>query len=298
MVKKRLKPKEIAQKLKTYYKELEDIKKSFGTPTSKYAYKEISILSSWVDNVVGFLNNVGLKREASDITFEILKDYSLEFMLKWWKREGVEADKAEKVLEGALPKLKKLVEEIENYREDFLPQEQKEKTEGIKKNIPERKTKEEKTEIIYGDKIFIVHGHDKANLHELRDLLEKRYELQCTIMMWKPGRGRTLIEKFEQEAQNVGFAFILMTPDDLVKVAESEEEEYTQARPNVIFELGRFYGRLGRNRVCLIFKKGTKIHSDLEGISRIQFVDSLRDKTLEIEEELFAAGILGSKELR
>lgn len=140
------------------------------------------------------------------------------------------------------------------------------------------------------NKVFVVHGHDKANLYELRDLLEKRYELECTIMMWKPGKGRTLIEKFEQEAQEAGFAFILMTPDDLVKV--EGKEEYAQARPNVIFELGWFYGQLGRDRVCIILREGTEIHSDLKGISQIIFNKSVEEKVPEIEAELRAAGLI------
>jgi hypothetical protein len=48
---------------------------------------------------------------------------------------------------------------------------------------------------------------------------------------------------------------------------------YAQARPNVIFELGWFYGSLGHSRVCILFKNGTQIHSDLGGISRVQFAD-------------------------
>jgi len=70
-------------------------------------------------------------------------------------------------------------------------------------------------------------------------------------------------------------------------------KEYAQARPNVIFELGWFYGRLSRERVCILFKEGTKIHSDLDGISRIQFQDSVLEKAVEIERELVSSGVLG-----
>ena len=68
---------------------------------------------------------------------------------------------------------------------------------------------------------------------------------------------------------------------------------YNQARPNVIFELGWFYGRLGRDRVCILYRKGTSIPSDLGGIGRGEFTDSVEEKIIEIEAELEAAGLLG-----
>jgi len=294
----KLTPKEIAKKLQTYLKELEDIKNSFHTPSSKYAYKEKGAMGSWVNRVQGFLKDVGLKQEALNIRYEILLPNSGDIISDWWwkkgwKKEGITAIEAEEFLESALPKFQKLIEEIENYEDDFLPppKEQEEKADAFKGRIPARKAKKVAQKITPGNKIFIVHGHDKANLYELRDLLEKRYKLECTIMMWKPGKGRTLIEKFEQEAQDSGFAFIIMTPDDLVKIP-GKEKEYGQARPNVIFEVGWFYGRLGRNRVCILFKKGTKIHSDLDGISRIEFNESVTEKVPEIENELRAAGLI------
>ena len=100
------------------------------------------------------------------------------------------------------------------------------------------------------------------------------------------------VEKFEEEAQRSSYAIVLMTPDDLVQL---EGGEYTQARPNVIFELGWFYGRLGRKRVCILFQRGTKIHTDLDGISRIEFGESVQEKVDQLERELVAAGVLASK---
>ena len=108
-------------------------------------------------------------------------------------------------------------------------------------------------------------------------------------MSGEPGKGRTLIEKFEDEAQRAAFAVVLMTPDDQVSI---DDDTYAQARPNAIFELGWFYGRLGRDRVCILFREGTSIHSDLDGISTIKFQKSVREKIDEIEKELMAAEIL------
>ena len=137
--------------------------------------------------------------------------------------------------------------------------------------------------------VFVIHGRDELYLRRLRELLDERWRLKPIVMRWEPGKGRTLIEKFEEEAQKAGFAFALMTPDDLVRVAEGD---YAQARPNVAFELGWFYGRLGRSNVCILMKRGTQIHSDLDGISRIQFDESVEEKVLDIERELKAAKIL------
>ena len=134
-----------------------------------------------------------------------------------------------------------------------------------------------------GRKVFIVHGHDEVNTFRLRDLLRERFDLEPIIMGAAPGGGRTLIEKFESLAERCSFAFVLLTPDDQIATASGE---YTQARPNVIFELGWFYGRVGRENVVMLLKEGTHIHSDLDGVSRIQFAQNVEDKFIEIEREL------------
>lgn len=137
--------------------------------------------------------------------------------------------------------------------------------------------------------VFIVHGHDDRNLLRLKEILRDRCKLEPIVLSAKPGKGRTIIEKFEAEAQNAAFASVILTPDD--SIAKSGTV-YSQARPNVIFELGWFYGRLGRARVCILFKKGTTIHSDLNGVSRIEFGDVVNEKIEEIEAELVSGGML------
>lgn len=164
--------------------------------------------------------------------------------------------------------------------------------EGLISRLEEKKEdlSEEETDIAHKDpslmskrNIFIVHGHDELNTLRLEKLLNDRWKLNPIVLRDEPGKGRTLIEKFEQEAQKVVYAFVLLTPDDIVQVSEGK---YSQARPNVIFELGWFYGKLGRDRVCILFKKGTKIHSDLDGISRIEFEEDLTEKVNDIAKEL------------
>ena len=71
-------------------------------------------------------------------------------------------------------------------------------------------------------------------------------------------------------------------------------KEHTRSllTPNVIFEMGWFYGRLGRKRISILFKRGTKIHSDLEGVSKIEFIESVEETLGRIERELQAAGLV------
>ncbi len=138
-------------------------------------------------------------------------------------------------------------------------------------------------------RIFIIHGRDEANLLKLKNLLSERWKLRSIVLLVKAGGGRTIIEKFEQEANKADYAIALLTDDDLVA---SEQRTYVQPRPNVIFELGWFYGRLGRSRVCILSKKGIKIHSDLHGINRIDFARSVEEKVGEIERELKAAKLV------
>ena len=137
--------------------------------------------------------------------------------------------------------------------------------------------------------VFIIHGRDEVNMLRLERLLTDHWQIDVRVLREQPGRGRTLIEKFEEEAQTAAFSIALLTPDDLI---EAPDGRYSQARPNVVFELGWFCGRLGRAQTCILFKRGTKLHSDLEGISRIEFSDSVEEKVLDIERELKAAGLI------
>lgn len=114
------------------------------------------------------------------------------------------------------------------------------------------------------NKVFIVHGHDEAALHNLARFLEK-LGLEAIILKEQPNQGRTIIEKFEHSAKEVGYAVVLLTPDD-VGGAVAHAEPTLRGRQNVIFELGYFAGALGRGRVCLLRKGEVEIPSDLYGV--------------------------------
>ncbi len=140
-----------------------------------------------------------------------------------------------------------------------------------------------------GKRVFVIHGHDLPNTLRLKAMLKERFSLAPIVLSEQPSRGRSIVEKFELEAGLAAFAFALMSPDDLVS---NEQSQYPQARPNVLFELGWFYGRLGRNRVCILLNERTRLPSDLDGIGRVYFHDSVDEKLGEIEAELRAASLI------
>ena len=113
--------------------------------------------------------------------------------------------------------------------------------------------KERKNEMVQGivnsKDVFIIHGHNEAKRRELESLLKEKFKLNPIILIDKPDQGMTIIEKFEKYACNCSYAFALFTPDDIIT---SGKQQYFQARPNVIFELGWFYANLGRSRVCIL----------------------------------------------
>lgn len=117
-------------------------------------------------------------------------------------------------------------------------------------------------------RLHIVHGHDEAAKEELRKYILKFESFgEPIILDDSPSKGNTVIEKFEEYASEINIVLVLHTPDDEVTVIKSGQK-YFQARPNVIFELGYFYGKLARKtgKVILLSKANTQIPSDLSGM--------------------------------
>lgn len=114
------------------------------------------------------------------------------------------------------------------------------------------------------NKVFIVHGHDEKTKLDVARTLEK-LGLEAIILHEQADGGKTIIEKFEKNIINVGFAIILLTADDEGK-AKRENHYKDRARQNVVFEMGYFMGKLGRDRVLLLLDKGVEKPGDLDGI--------------------------------
>ena len=113
-------------------------------------------------------------------------------------------------------------------------------------------------------RIFLVHGHDEEAKQTVARFLE-RLELEPIILHEQPNEGRTVIEKFEKNA-DVEYAVILLTPDDIGYPQTDQDHAQLRARQNVILELGYFIGRLTRNRVCALYKGSIELPSDYHGV--------------------------------
>lgn len=101
--------------------------------------------------------------------------------------------------------------------------------------------------------------------------------------------GKTLIEKLEKHS-DVGYAFVILTPDDVGTNINNKENLKPRARQNVVFEFGMFVGKIGRSKVCCLFKGDIELPSDLHGLVYLPFSESLNEIQIDIIKELKAAG--------
>jgi hypothetical protein len=104
-----------------------------------------------------------------------------------------------------------LVEELDVVTDDQPPQTRAERRYG--KTLPKP---DQGSSIASGNKVFIVHGHDRIAKFKVAHFIQQQHKLEVIILDEQPKKGRTVIESFEDHAGEVGFAVVIMTPDDIV----------------------------------------------------------------------------------
>lgn len=140
--------------------------------------------------------------------------------------------------------------------------------------------------------LFIVYGHD-TDAREQLELLVHRMNLEPIVLASLPAAGDTIIEKLEQylgEHSNIGFACVLLTPDDEGHAKGRPEEKRYRARQNVILELGMVLARLGRKRVAILHKGSVELPSDIGGLLYIPFEERVDEVAGQLFKELASAG--------
>ncbi len=98
-------------------------------------------------------------------------------------------------------------------------------------------------------------------------------ETDAEVTLWDEGAfalGQTFIEGLTEAVSRFDFALLVLTPDDLV---QSRTSESFGPRDNVLFELGLFMGRLGRERTFILHRAEPELRlpSDLAGLSTAQY---------------------------
>lgn len=147
-----------------------------------------------------------------------------------------------------------------------------------------------------GRDIFLVHGHDKEQLFTIERLVRRLTGIDPIILNDQVSQGQTLIEKFESNANPAAYAIVLMTPDDVGRAKKTPERRDKdtgidlaldkRARENVVFELGYFYGKLGRKNVCVL-DYGISQPGDIKGVV---YIPNDQELQLKLAGELKAAG--------
>lgn len=143
-------------------------------------------------------------------------------------------------------------------------------------------------------KVFVVHGRDEVAKTSLEVFLHE-IGLEPVVLHRQADEGMTIIEKFEKHSE-VGYAFILLTPDEIAYLSTEEEKPDTdrqkefRTRPNVIFEFGYFVGKLGRSRVCCLYTGNVSLPSDVSGMIYKRYEKSIEEVAYGVIKDLKASG--------
>ena len=117
---------------------------------------------------------------------------------------------------------------------------------------------------IFGDKIFIGHGHSPV-WRELKDFISERLELPYDEFNRVPTSGSNTLGRIKEMLDQACMAFLIMT-------AEDEQPDGTQrARENVVHEAGLFQSRLGFKKAIILLEEGCEEFSNIRGLNQIRF---------------------------
>jgi CRP/FNR family cyclic AMP-dependent transcriptional regulator len=119
-------------------------------------------------------------------------------------------------------------------------------------------------------RIFII---SSAEALEIARTIQNAFEYDFTVVVWTDGVFRASwypVESLERQLDQSDFAIAVAQPDDITL---SRGQSSPSARENVIFELGMFIGRIGRQRSFLVEPRGEeiKLPSDLSGITALPY---------------------------
>src|SRR5271165_1169451 len=107
----------------------------------------------------------------------------------------------------------------------------------------------------------------------IAEAIQINLEHKCDCVIWSQGvfgLGEGTLEALVRVVSTYDFAVLILTPDDLVSKRENKGR---QPRDNVLFELGLFMGRLGRDRTFIVHPRDTDLElpTDLAGITPATF---------------------------
>ena len=108
-------------------------------------------------------------------------------------------------------------------------------------------------------RVFISHGR-AADWREVQAYIERDLGIKTIELAQEANRGRTVLQKLEQESNRCTSAVIVMTGDD------TDAAGKLRARENVVHEFGYFQGKFGFSAVCLLYEEGTELPSNIHGL--------------------------------
>jgi len=129
-------------------------------------------------------------------------------------------------------------------------------------------------------KVFVVHGRDPLAKEQVENFL-RMVDLDPIVLHREVSGGGTILQKIQRlsyvdgaeegEARRIGFAVVLLTPDDVGALkddfnARPDGALRPRARQNVWFELGYFLALLGEKRVRALRKGDVEMVSDFPNI--------------------------------
>jgi hypothetical protein len=125
-------------------------------------------------------------------------------------------------------------------------------------------------------KIFIASSTENLNIAYA---IQNNLDQEADVTVWSQAAltlSGNILDDLIKISSGMDFGVFILSPEDVIKI---RNQEFWAARDNVIFELGLFIGKIGKERNFLIVPRGQqdfRLPSDLAGIN---FVDFERRRT-------------------
>lgn len=213
--------------------------------------------------------------EKAKIDKEKWRDYVAEMLVRFFDNDSVQQDFV--TAYGPMRMAMNVGDQIDNFKNDINAKLTAlesiiERLDLIPESMTPASVPEQESHAEISKDVFIVHGHETEIKEEVARFISGA-GLTPIILHEQPNGGRTLIEKLEQFSA-VGFAVVLITPDDMGHPKNFPQKILPRARQNVVSELGFFVGKLGRKNVAVLYTEGVELPSDFLGVVYIPLRDT------------------------